>query len=66
MILQRTNLAGITSSEMLEKIRKGDPFFVRTGSANVTRQLISVLKQKYRLEVTTKQAPGGLWITPRN
>jgi hypothetical protein len=64
MTLQRPNLAGITTSELLEKIKKGEPFFVQTSSANVTRQMLSVLKKRHQFEVTTTQAPGGLWITP--
>jgi hypothetical protein len=64
MTLQRTNLAGITSADLLDKIRTGKPFFVRTRSANVTRQMISVLKKRHKFEVTTKQAPKGIWITP--
>jgi hypothetical protein len=66
MTLQRTNLAGITSAELLEKIRAGNEFFVRTSFVHVTRQLLSELKKRYKLDVTTTQAPGGLWIKPRS
>jgi hypothetical protein len=66
MTFERKNLAGITTSELLEKVRKGDPFFVRTRSANVTRQLLTGLKKRYNLDVTTTQKPGGLWIIPRH
>jgi hypothetical protein len=64
MTLQRTNLAGATSAELLAKLRKGKPFFVQTSAPNITRVLINGLKQKYQLSVTTTQQPGGLLITP--
>jgi hypothetical protein len=64
MTLQRVNLAGITSAELLERIERGEPFFVPTLFANITRQLISTLKQKHKINVTTTQQPGGLLVTP--
>lgn len=64
MTFTRKNLAGVTTAELLEKINKGEPFFVRTRSQNVTRQLLSGLKKKYNLNVTTRQDKGGLWIIP--
>jgi hypothetical protein len=66
MTLQRVNLAGITSAELLERIERGEQFFVQTAFANVTRVLLSGLKKKYSLKVRTTQQPGGLWIIPIN
>jgi hypothetical protein len=65
MTLQRPNLAGITSAELLSKIEKGESFFVRTKSPNITRQMISYLKKSYKFEVETTQAEGGLWVKPK-
>jgi hypothetical protein len=60
MTFARKNLSGITTNELLEKINKGKPFFIRTRSANVTRVLLAGLKKKYQLEVTTRQDKGGM------
>ena len=49
----KKNLAGITTSDLLEKIKAGEPFFVPTSSPNVTRVLLSLLKKRYQLDVTT-------------
>jgi hypothetical protein len=64
MTLQRTNLAGITSAELLKRIRTGDQFFVATSAPNITRMLINGLKKRYQVNVRTSQAEGGIWITP--
>lgn len=63
----RRNLSGITTDELLILIRKGEMFFVRTRSANVTRQLLSGLKKKYQFDVATRQDrdKGGIWIIPK-
>ena len=66
MTFERHNLAGISTSELLDKVRQGEPFFVQTAFANVTRVLLSGLKKKYSLNVRTTQQPGGLWIIPIN
>ena len=64
--IRRRNLAGITSAQLLAKIEEGKPFFVRTRSANVTRQLLSWLKKRHQLDVSTHQEKQkGLWIIPK-
>jgi hypothetical protein len=64
MTLQRVNLAGATSSQLLTKILEGKPFFISTAAPNITRMLINGLKHAHGITCTTTQAEGGLWVTP--
>jgi hypothetical protein len=64
MTRARTNLAGITSAELLSKLLAGESFFVETQWPAITRVLITQLKTQHNLEVETTQAVGGLWIKP--
>jgi hypothetical protein len=66
MTRARTNLAGITSAELLLKLLAGEPFFVATQWPAITRVLITQLKTQHNLQVETEQAPGGIWVKPQS
>jgi hypothetical protein len=62
MTKRRQNLAGIGTTEMLEKLKAGERFFVQTDYVNCTRQLLNGIKVKHGIQATTKQDVDGILI----